>query len=70
MAGTTFETVVDDFEGYADSDALRAVWVPNANSNITSETLENVLNGQSMLIQNNQNSPYFAQTKFTLAVPS
>ncbi len=66
MAGTTFETVVDDFEDYADSDALRAAWVPNVNSNITSETLENVLNGQSMLIQNNQNSPYFAQTKFAL----
>lgn len=61
-----FVTVIDDFEGYADSAALQASWVINPSSNITSETLESVLNGQSMLIQNNQNSPYYAQTKLAL----
>lgn len=58
--------VVDNFESYADSAALTGAWVPNASSNITSETLVNALSGKCMLIQNNSNSPYFAQTKLAL----
>ncbi|MFA5292170.1 MAG: PEP-CTERM sorting domain-containing protein [Phycisphaerae bacterium] len=59
--------VVDNFESYADSAALRAVWVMNTGSNITTETLEPVLNGKSMLITNAaQASPYYTQTKLTL----
>jgi hypothetical protein len=61
-----FVTVIDDFEGYADSTALQAAWVVNTSSNVTSETLESVLNGKCMLIQNNGVSPYYAQTKLAL----
>lgn len=65
-ANAVFVTVIDDFEGYADSAALQAAWVVNPNSNITSETLESVLSGKCMLLQNNQSSPYYAQTKYAL----
>lgn len=58
--------VVDDFESYADDTALQAAWAMNTGSNIQGETLENVLNGQSMLIENNNSSPYYAQTKYAL----
>ncbi|MEJ5259614.1 MAG: carbohydrate binding domain-containing protein [Anaerohalosphaeraceae bacterium] len=66
LVQAAFVTVVDDFEGYADSAALQAAWVVNPNSNVTSETLESMLNGKCMLIQNNQSSPYYAQTKYAL----
>jgi len=66
LANAVFETVVDDFEGYADSAALQSVWVVNQNSNLTSETLETMLNGQCMLLQNKGVSPYYAQTKLAL----
>ena len=59
--------VVDDFESYADSTALQAVWVMNLSSDITTETLEPVLNGNSMLITNAEQGPaYYSQTKLTL----
>jgi hypothetical protein len=66
MASADFVTVVDNFESYADSAALRATWVMNPSSNLISETLETVLNGKSMLLQNTSASPYYAQTKLAL----
>lgn len=58
--------VVDNFESYADDAALQAVWVMNSGSDIVNETVENVLNGQCMLIENKQAPAYYAQTKLTL----
>ncbi|MBN1456404.1 MAG: PEP-CTERM sorting domain-containing protein [Sedimentisphaerales bacterium] len=59
--------MLDDFEGYADDAALQAAWVMNTGSDITTETLEPVLNGNSMLITNAAQGPaYYSQTKLTL----
>lgn len=76
VAGVTNAAVVmlDDFEGYADSEALQGAWVMNTGSDITTETLVNdsgvpVLNGNNcMLITNAAQGPaYYSQTKFTLS---
>lgn len=66
LANAEIITVVDDFEGYADDAALQAAWVMNMNSDIVDETVENVLNGQSMLLYGQQGSAYYVQTKLAL----
>ena len=58
--------ILDDFESYADDAALQSVWVMNMGSDIVDETVENVLNGQCMLIASEQGSPMYTQTKFSL----
>jgi hypothetical protein len=65
FVGLTNAAVVmlDDFESYADDTALQAAWVMNTSSDIVNETVENVLNGQCMLIESAQNV-YWTQTKY------
>ena len=60
------DLVLDDFESYGSDAALQAVWVPNTSSDIQNETVENVLNGQSMLIENHAPGVYWTQTNLTL----
>jgi hypothetical protein len=58
--------VIDSFQSYVDSTALKAAWVPNAGSAISSETLENMMDGKSMLLQTAGGGAGFMQTKLTL----
>ncbi len=58
--------MLDDFESYADDAALQAAWVMNPSSDIQNETVENVLNGQSMLIENHTAGVGWTQTKYQL----
>jgi hypothetical protein len=55
--------VIDDFEGYSVI-PVRSVWVPN--SNISSETIETMLNSKCMLIQTPGGGVGPAQTTYTM----
>jgi hypothetical protein len=58
--------VVDNFNGYVDSAALQAAWVPNTGSAISSETLVTFLDNKCMLLQTNGGGAGFMQTKLAL----
>jgi hypothetical protein len=70
FANAVAPMVVDNFESYADSTALNAVWQKNMSSAISSETLETYAgvmnNSKFMLLQTNGGGAGFMQTKLTL----
>ncbi|MBN2211752.1 MAG: PEP-CTERM sorting domain-containing protein [Sedimentisphaerales bacterium] len=63
--------VIDDFESYADDAALQAAWVVHPGGEPILESLETVNGSTAMLIDTNQSSIYWSQTKLSLpgAVP-
>jgi hypothetical protein len=70
FANAVAPMVVDNFESYADSTALNAVWQKNMSSAISSETLETYAgvmnNSKFMLLQTAGGGAGYMQTKLTL----
>jgi len=59
---------IDDFESYADDDALKAVWVKDARVALTLCNTAPTINAQSMFMQCYTNlSPYYAEVTKTFA---
>lgn len=56
---------VDNFQSYADSNALNAVWAVNNSGNTMTETLVNEGSNKVMKLLYNVQSPYWCQTKYT-----